>query len=130
MSGDVEGPQTIVVSLKDEAGNVASEPASVTFDFTPPSLVGLTATPATVGVGGSETIVLQVSKPLSGMPMLNVSPAGLVFMPTQSGTTFSYVAQVGTTATGTVTGYTSTVAMVDDVGNPANPVGPSFSVQR
>ncbi len=80
-----EGVHTLSASLIDTTGTPsnAQQFAAVTFDFTPPSLVSSTVTYGTgltgLGTAGSATLVVQLSEPTAGLPVLSDDQQLLAF---------------------------------------------------
>jgi hypothetical protein len=76
---DAEGPATVVVAVRDLAGNTADALATVELDFTPPSVASSQAAPATVKLGDELVWSIQVTEPLGGdgLPLLTVLRDGV-----------------------------------------------------
>ncbi len=126
---DAEGSATIDIVATNSSGNATTATANVTFDFTPPALVTPSASPANVGVRGTETLTFTASKPLASAPMVTAAlQGGSTVLPFTSGSgpTYTYLYTVG--ASDVSGSYQSSVQMTDMVGNAASVKGPTFNI--
>jgi hypothetical protein len=122
-----EGTGLIAVVATDRAGNVGVGNGAVDLDFSAPTLVASSATPAAAKLGDSITYAVTASEALARTPVLNVTGPGSVLFRHRLGTTyiFSHVVTDGS-ADGE---HHVTMAMEDTVGNRAEGLlGAPFSV--
>lgn len=124
LGDETEGVVGITVIGRDAAGNTDFAAASVTFDFTAPTLASATVSPALGHPGDNVVVAVVANEPLSEDPVLTVSGPGAMDF-ADAGGTFSH----GVVAGDVEGGYATTVALVDLAGNraPALP-GPSFAL--
>jgi hypothetical protein len=114
-------PTAITVTGEDKARNPGSGAGTVKFDFTPPEVLDVTATPNAAGAGQTVTFEISVSEPLQALPVVGlVGSSG--FLPVQL--TVTNAGSGAYTATYTATGsenasavYTLIVDVVDPAGN-------------
>jgi ELWxxDGT repeat protein len=116
-------------SITDSAGNAvnpalpASKNLHLTIDSIRPSVTSATATPGGVASGGTATITLKMSQPVSvggSGPVLDLNDGGSATYVSGSGTTsltFRYVAGGETTADLKITGIESAGTVTGSAGN-------------
>ncbi len=114
-AANTEGTRNISITARDAAGNVATDSAIVSFDFTAPSVVQSSASPPLAKLSDTIILSLLASESLASAPSMTVTgPAPLALSPIAQ-TLYSYSHTV--TSLDTNGTYAIEVVLTDLAGN-------------
>ena len=74
---ETEGTAAIEIAGDDETGNTGSASATVTTDYTAPTISAVSATPAALRSGETLTVSFTVDEPLAGVPTVTLASSPL-----------------------------------------------------
>ncbi len=120
-----EGFLGVTISVTDAAGNAGVAGGDVEIDFTAPSILSTSVTPAVARAGSTVSYTVSASESLAAPPVLTIGGGALSFVH-QDGTAYVYTAPVnGSTAQGP---RTVSLTMTDVAGNTGAGDGVGFAI--